>query len=288
MIEYRLDRLSIRVTPATGQLAGELARFSLGHRTSHSGGDREVVELSVRPLPPEGNPFPQIPGQPLPVEARREYESLHFASIGCRAEYNLETRRGAVQALPEWLVGGLENFIRLIYSYFLAARGGFILHSFGFAWNDSAYLFFGTSGSGKSTSASFYDGLPPGPEKGPILSDDIIQVIPDPHGGYRASQTPLEQRFPPVEGSWRIAGAYRLVKDKRVYIRPAAPAEAVSYLLQSVLFISEDREKVPDLLGVLEKFGQSCPVGDLHFRPDPEFLKVVCKKYNIPEISTPI
>jgi len=277
MIEYHLDRLSIRVTPANDRLAGELARFSLGHRTSHPGGDREVAELSVGPLPPEENPFPQIPGQPLPVETRREQQALYFASIGCRAEYNLETGRGALRALPDWLIGGLDNFIRLIYSYFLAARGGFILHSFGFVWNNSACLLFGTSGSGKSTSAGLYQSLPPGPGKGPILGDDIIQIMPDPEGGYRASQTPLEQRFPPVEGSWPIAGAHRLVKDDRVYARPVAPAEAVSYLLQSVLFISEDGEKVPDLLGVLEKFAQTCPVGDLHFRPDREFFKVVCK-----------
>lgn len=265
----------VRIAPDRGAWKEGWPDLPPGRDSSDPRRIQGEAHLRLSTLAPAGDPFPLLPGQDLPIEVRRGGDRLEFRSAGCRAEYHLKSRAGEIRVFPDRLSGSLENFLRVIYSYFLLERGGFLLHAFGFVRENSVCLLFGPSGSGKSTAAGLLPGLPPEPQPGIVLSDDTVQVSSDPRDGFLASRPPLETRFSPLPGRWPVRSAFRLIKNRRNFINPFEPATSVSHLLANVLYVSEDPETAPELLGILEKFARSCPVGELHFRPDPEFYKLI-------------
>ncbi|MDD5224055.1 MAG: hypothetical protein PHE84_08690 [bacterium] len=275
-LEFSLDELGVEIIfdPAGFREIPPDISFSSRPATSRKAREKAVLRFSR--LSPDQDPFPLIPGQDLPIKVEREGNRLIFRSSGSRAEYDLKTRQGEIRAVPDRLSGSLENFLRVIYSYFLLERGGVLLHAFGFAWKGSAHILFGPSGSGKSTAAGLSSGISAGGNQVTILSDDVLQVIAGGRNGdFLVSRPPLETRLPSCDQRWPAKSAFLLVKNHRHLIVPSEPAVSLSRLLANVLYVSEDPETIPELLGLLEKFARACPVGELHFRPDPGFFKLI-------------
>ena len=264
----------VDIAPGLEPFTGPLERFRPDLQVpGDSVPESEKISLSLEVLPPEQDPFPIAPGEILPMEIKRRGQFLLFHIPGCRAEYDFVVRKGTVRVMPERLMVALDNLFRTLYSYFLADRGGFLLHSFGFVWDQSTYLLFGPSGSGKSTAADLFSGLPPQPGKGDVLSDDLVQVFPDPGGGYHASQTPLEERYPSLAGSWAVREVLSLHQDRYNDRIPVSPSIAMSRLFASVPFVSSDPEAAFQLLEHLDRFLQTCLASELHFRPEPEMYR---------------
>lgn len=275
MLEFSLGELGIRIVSRRDAFREDLLNFPLASRSPGGKNIRSTATLHLFRLTSRQDPLPLIPGQDLPIQVQRKGKRLRFTSSGCRAEYDLKTRSGEIRVLPDRLSGSLENFLRVIYSYFLLERGGVLLHAFGFARKGSAHIFFGPSGAGKSTAAGLASGVSAG-GRGTILSDDVIQLSADGRGGgFLASRPPVETRFSPCARLWPVKSVFLLVQDRRHFIVPSEPAVSLSRLLANVLYVSEDPETIPELLGLLEKFTRACPVGELHFRPDPEFYKLI-------------
>ena len=275
-LKFSLDELGVEIIFDPAGFRENPLDFPLYSRSAARKEIRGEAVLHLSRLASDQDPFPLIPGQELPIQVEREGNRLSFRSSGSRAEYDLKTRQGEIQAIPDRLSGSLENFLRVIYSYFLLESGGVLLHAFGFAWKGSAHLLFGPSGSGKSTAADLFTGILAGGDQGMILSDDVIQVVASEREGvFLASRPQLEARLAPCDQRWPVQDAFLLVKNHRDFIIPSEPAVSISRLLASVLYVSEDPETIPGLLGLLEKFVRACPVGELHFQPDPDFFKLI-------------
>jgi len=275
-LKFSLDELGVEIIIDPAGFRESPPDLPLFARSASARKVRGKAVLHLSRLAPDQDPFPLTPGQDLPIKVEREGNRLSFRSSGSRAEYDLQTRQGEIRAIPDRLSGSIENFLRVIYSYFLLERGGVLLHAFGFAWKGSAHILFGPSGSGKSTAAGYFPGISAGGDQGMILSDDVVQVIAGGRNGdFLASRPPLETRLPPSAQRWPAKSAFLLVKDRRHFIVPSGPAVSLSRLLANVLYVSEDPETIPELLGLLGRFARACPVGELHFRPDPELYKLI-------------
>lgn len=274
--EFALDELGVKISVDPAGFRESPLEQSLASRTASKKKTLGSAALHLSALASGQDPFPLAPGQDLPIQVRRKGNRLRFLSSGCRAEYNLKTRAGEIQAAPDRLSGSLENFLRVIYSYFLLERGGVLLHAFGFAWDDSAHILFGPSGAGKSTAAGLFPEARNGAARGRlVLSDDVVQVVRGRGNGFLASRPSLEPRLAPCRRLWPVKNAFLLIKSRRHFVRPSEPSVSISRLLANVLYVSEDPETIPELLVLLEKFVRACPVGELHFRPDPEFYKLI-------------
>jgi hypothetical protein len=80
---------------------------------------------------------------------------------------------------------GIESVVKVLLADRLLSRGGLLLHSVGVASAERAGLFVGHSGAGKSTLGALADqaGLS-------RLADELVAVVPDSAGGFRAHGTP--------------------------------------------------------------------------------------------------
>ena len=150
MPEFILDELLVRITPDRGAGKEGWPDLPPGRDISDPRRIQGEAQLRLSTLAPAGDPFPLLPGQDLPLEVRRGGDRLEFRSAGCRADYHLKSRVGEIWVFQDRLSGSLENFLRVIYSYFLLERGGFLLHAFGFARENSVCLLFGPSEAEKA------------------------------------------------------------------------------------------------------------------------------------------
>jgi len=158
----------------------------------------------------------------------------------------------------------IENFLRVAFSWRAARLGGLLLHASGLVRQGRAYLFFGPSGIGKTTIArlSPYELL---------LNDDCIHVT---------SRAPVfmasgvcfkagEDRR--AQGSFPVAGLFRLVQSTRAACDRIPAARAVGELMTSIPFVTERPEGAERLFGTVEAMVRAVPVMRLQFRLSPDF-----------------
>jgi hypothetical protein len=136
------------------------------------------------------------------------------------------------------------------------------------------YVFFGRSGSGKTTTTR----LSPGAA---ILSDDLVilrcveiagrpavQVYGVPFRGDLA-EAPRRNAAAP------LAGLYALVKDTDHFWEPLAAHAAVGQLSACVPFVMSRPADAGRVLALCAEITARVPVRTLHFRRDPGFWKVI-------------
>ncbi len=163
----------------------------------------------------------------------------------------------------------LDSLLRILLSWKLTGRNGFLLHAATVIRNGKAYVFTGRSGAGKSTVAS----LSP---KGSVLTDEI-SLLRRENGEWRAYGTPFwgEFRAAGSNTSAPVRGIFRLVQAAENRVTPLRPVEMIRALLPNVLFFSSESEANRRLLEIVGRASEELPGFELAFRKDPAFWEVL-------------
>jgi len=163
----------------------------------------------------------------------------------------------------------LDSLLRILLSWKLVTRQGFLLHAATVLKDGKAYVFTGRSGAGKSTVAS----LSPA---GSVLTDEI-SLLRRENGLWRAYGTPFwgEFRAAGSNTSAPVAGIFRLVQAAENQVTPLRPLEVFRALMPNVLFFSREAEANRRLLDILSQVVAEIPGYILAFRKNPTFWEVL-------------
>ena len=194
---------------------------------------------------------------------------LHFTAPGYRGVIDAAEGKGSLAISSAQPIEEVEYFLRVAYALLAFHLGGIMLHAAGIARDEKAYLFFGHSGSGKTTVAR----LSPNDT---VLNDDLVLLMPA-EDGWQVFGTPFwnPTQVKPTPANAPLAAMLRLVQDKKVYLQAISTSEAIAELISSVPVISADPLRSLELLTRLHTILQTIPSHKLHFLPDDSFWGVV-------------
>ncbi len=170
---------------------------------------------------------------------------------------------------PENFEGVFENFLRVLVTYRIAARGGILLHSAAIAKGGRAILLAGNSGAGKSTASKL--ALDAGWE---VLSDDLNALMPEgaawtvekvPFAGDLGSTTTDARSYP-------LDGVFWLEKADRHGLVETSKALLLAHLLSCAPLLNEDPFRVDQALATLNALVLALGRGTLRFARDEGFL----------------
>jgi hypothetical protein len=161
--------------------------------------------------------------------------------------------------------------IRFALSLILNDSGGILLHSTGVVSRNKAIVFFGVSGSGKSTMARLA-------AADAVLSDEVVIVHQRDHK-WLASGTPFHSRLGAGSNTTaELAALVKLTKAPVNRCRPLTPRIAAKELLKAA-FVLDDQPRpklqcAGNVLGAIERV----PVYELEFRPERAVWPFVLKE----------
>jgi hypothetical protein len=206
------------------------------------------------------------------------YLKNSFSANGGSPEfaYNFELHQAALRAFPaeSQFVGAnnrytLDCLLRILLTWMLLPRTGFLLHAATVVHDGRAYLFTGKSGAGKSTVASL------APE-GSVLTDELSLVRRE-DGVWRAYGTPFwgEFRAGDSNTSAPIAGIFQLVQAEENRVTPLRPVEFLRAMIGNVLFFSRQPGDSQRLLDIVSHAAQELRGYSLEFRKDRSFWEML-------------
>lgn len=177
-------------------------------------------------------------------------------------EANLYTSKNRVVETTDYL-------LRVIVALIIFKKGGLLFHGAGIIRNNATYLFFGHSGSGKSTVAR----LSPNDI---VINDDLVVLLPQ-NGEWLVHATPFwnPTQVKPVPAFAPLKGLYRLVQDKKVYLEPIAQGQALAELISNIPVIPDNPFLNTQLFNRGKELLDMIPTYRLHFLPDESFWQVV-------------
>jgi len=188
---------------------------------------------------------------------------------GCQGTIDPVQRRGRLNLNTAQPLEEMEYFLRMVCSLIAFEVGGLLFHAAGIQRRGRAYIFFGYSGSGKTTIARLS-------AQDEIINDDLVLLMPSPDG-WRVHATPFWNHYqaqPPTSPA-ALVGMFRLVQDSRVYLESASRAYAVAEMVGSVPVVSADLGRSLALLQRCQSILDAVPVYRLHFLEDASFWQVI-------------
>ena len=198
-----------------------------------------------------------------------------FDAPGYEGFIDSENGRGELSLSSKRPLDEADYYLRVAYALLSFDAGGMMFHAAGILRNSEAHLFFGHSGSGKTTVARVSrDDI--------ILNDDLLLLIPGNSGVNRESKwmayaTPFwnPTQVAPTNQSGPVVGLYRLVQDIEVYLEPMGSGQALAELVSNIPVIPDDPSRGEILLQRGKRFLDSVPAQRLHFLPDDSFWKII-------------
>lgn len=196
-------------------------------------------------------------------------DGLRIDSPEVNGEINLHTGHAVMRCLTTQCESVIDYFLRMVFALLIYEAGGLMLHGAGIIRSGKALVFFGHSGSGKTTVSQLS-----GEEN--VLNDDLLMLMPG-DKGWRVAATPFwnPTQVRPTARQANLGGIFRLVQDKRVFLRPARSAEALAELISAVPILNADSQRMPVILERLAQLHAGYPMQFLHFLPDDSFWQVV-------------
>jgi hypothetical protein len=197
------------------------------------------------------------------------HTGMQFSSPGYAGGIDLELRKAHLTLQATQAVEGVDYFLRLVYALLAFQAGGFLFHAAGVVRNRKAFLFFGHSGSGKTTICRLSTG-------DLVLNDDLVVLLPG-GAGWIAHATPFwnPSQVQPASCSAPVAGLYRLVQDRQVYREALNRPQALAEMISNVPVIPADPGRSNDLLVRCARLLAAVPAYNLHFLPEPSFWEVI-------------
>ena len=200
---------------------------------------------------------------------------LHFSAPGYQGYIDEKAGYGYLELSSVQPVEDIDYFLRVALALIVHNADCILMHSAGIVRDGHSHLFFGHSGSGKTTicKASVNDRSK---ERIKILNDDLILL--EPCGDqWLAHGTPFwnPTQIEPSNQCAPIAGMYYLVQDNKVFVKKLSNSTAIAALLSNVPVIPQDSSRSVHLLNLLSRLQKSTPINELHFLPDNSFWNVI-------------
>lgn len=192
-------------------------------------------------------------------------KTIRLANHQLRGTFNPAERIAHLQLLNRNPVESLDIFLRNLYTVLLLNEQGLVLHAAGIVRKRGAYIFFGTSGSGKTTVARFSS-------RYSILSDDQV-FIKQINGSFRACPVRDGKVFNGA-GPFSIAGLFYLVKDKKVFLRKMPISQALAKII-TIPNLPQELIPFEELLNRFAQLLEAIPCFELHFLPDGSFWRCI-------------
>lgn len=218
---------------------------------------RKPVQLDKLPSPSQSHVFTFEQGK------------LSFSAPAYQGEVDVLASNAWLSLEAQSPLDGVEYFLRVIYALLLFEAGGVLLHGAGLVREQRAYVFFGHSGSGKTTASRLSKGVI-------VLNDDLVALLPV-SPGWMVYATPFwnPTQVMPVPYAAPLAGLYRLVQAQRVWLEQISPAQAVAELTSNVPVISADVTRSERLVARCAQLAHQAGVKRLHFLKDDTFWEVL-------------
>jgi hypothetical protein len=202
---------------------------------------------------------------PLFTPGRVSFDQPRF-----RGKIDLKARRASLSLASPDPIADLDYFLRVLYALLFFQTGGLLFHSAGILRRGKVYLFFGHSGSGKSTVAR----LSPGDI---TLNDDLVGLLPA-AGSWMVHATPFgdpSARSTGGAGQGLLAALLRLVQDQAVFLERMQSGQALAEVVSNIPVIPADPRMGPAVLARGQALLSAAPAYRLHFRPNPTFWEVI-------------
>jgi hypothetical protein len=164
----------------------------------------------------------------------------------------------------------VEYFVRVIYALLAFRAGGLLFHAAGIVRDNRGYLFFGASGSGKTTVAR----LSP---TDLVLNDDLVLLLPKDQR-WIVHATPFwnpTQVQPGGNQHAPVAALLRLVQAPTVALEPMGAGQALAEVIANVPVLPANPALGLALLRRSQHLLRTIPAYRLHFLPDPSFWSLV-------------
>lgn len=207
----------------------------------------------------------------LDARLRPEGEDFLLDVPGGCGRISLASRNATLTASGAAPLTEVEYFLRITVALLAYHRGGLLVHAAGLLVEGQAHLFIGQSGSGKTTVVSLSG-------HAVALSDDLVLLRPGPQG-WTAHGTPFWNSETVARqgqtASGPLAGIYKLIQDRSVYLAPMSPVVGAAELFASCPVVNGPPTLTAGVLGRCRALVGDVPVQGLHFRKDDSFWAVV-------------
>lgn len=198
-----------------------------------------------------------------------------FTAPGYEGYIEIDKKYGELNLSSRRPVEEVDYYLRVAYALLAFEAGGLMFHTAGIVRKGEAHLFFGHSGSGKTTVSRMS-------KKDIVLNDDLLILLPRSSGkqedkNWIASSTPFwnPSQVQPTRRSAPVAGIYRLVQSHDVYLEPMGPGQALAEMISNVPVIPDDPARGTELLNRGTSILREVPAYRLHFLPDDTFWDVI-------------
>ena len=230
---------------------------------SPDGTPEVTVQIEVR----EGVQFvPLEPGLYV-INSSFQDGRLTFESYFEVGSVDMATGQGELLMAP---CGNIENFLRVLYAWRCVHYDALLLHASGVIKDGRAFVFFGSSGSGKTTMTRLS-------LEHTVLSDDLV-IIKKRNGVYKAYGVPFRGDMPEAPRTNTQAdlyGLFRLKKDTSHFTKSLGHSQAVAELISCVPFVMEDPIMNQGAMDICADLVASVPVKELHFSRDQGFWGMI-------------
>ncbi len=190
-----------------------------------------------------------------------------LATTGFVGEIDPDSGVGQLRAHPAIEPGDISYFIRTAFALRAFAQGRLLFHAAGIVHREMAFVFFGRSGSGKTTASQLSTGRP-------VLNDDLLLLAPA-LGGWDVWATPFGRRRCPEVQRAPLRALLRLVQASEDRLEPMPGGEALAELLANSPVVNADLQRAPQVLAYWGHILAGTPVYRLHFLKANTFWEVI-------------
>lgn len=220
-------------------------------------------------------PVPEPVSLNFMAEVEFHYESggskISFDQSGFSGNIDLLQRKAELFTSETRIIETTDYLLRIIFALLIFQEGGILFHGAGIIRNGMAFVFFGHSGAGKSTVARHST-------NDIVINDDLVVLMPS-GNTWVVYATPFwnPTQVQPVPASAPLAGLYRLIQDKQVYLLPIGSGQALAELISNIPVVPDNPFLNAELFIRGKQILDKIPIYQLHFLPDDSFWQVVEK-----------
>ncbi len=189
-------------------------------------------------------------------------------------ESDADYRIATLHATANRLQHAIDNTLMLLYAFTTATRSTLLFHASTVVWQDKAFMFLGTSGTGKSTHSRLWLETVSGTH---LLNDDNPVVRMDSNGTPVVYGTPWSGKTPCyLNEHYALGGLVKLHQAPVNHIRRANLMEAYIAVTESVSGKRWERTIADGLHSSTEALLKGCGVFMLDCLPDHEAARICC------------
>lgn len=258
----------IRLTCRPEALARAVSAQYAAFLDSDDGPPDLAVAITLTPAPPGDYAISSVLFE---AQLRADGADHVFDAPDICGRISVSRKSAALTARSAAPLADVEYFLRIATALLAYGHDGLLIHGSALLVDGQVHLFIGQSGSGKTTVVSLSSGAT-------ALSDDLV-VVRREAGGWMVYGTPFWNSETTTRhgqtASGPLAGIYKLIQDRDVFLAPMPPVAGAAELLASCPVVNGQPGLLAGVLGRCRALAAATPVQQLHFRKDDSFWAVL-------------